>query len=501
MRYKSEEGQAVVMVAVAMSIFLLAAIGLAIDGSHIYAQRQMAQTAADAAAQAGIMSIFDGTNAGGTAGFSTGSSFNCSTTDARTPCSYANKNGFGGTTNDTVTVSFPADSAAPGVTFAGSFPTNLIQVTVQRTVGTTLMHLLGPATSTVKATAMAAIVDVFAPVPILVTHPTLASSFSLSGNPKITICGGPRRSIQVNSGAGVAAGANGNPTVDLSHAGPPDPGDCSTGTGADFGVWGGPASPAFTYSGGSTGQYRQPASPILDPLANVAAPPVPTAAPAPTPLANGFSGCPTTQKISKPCMLYSPGLYTSGFDKMSTMNTAPVLKPGIYYIQTSTGFNCSANCDMYMATGFTDATTLWTGNVLIYNTGPAATPTNAGQFNLGADGSINLVGSPSGSSYKGILFFQDHNSVANTGNKNAHSLGGGGGLILKGTIYLNNTLATMKGDATHYQELDLQGTPGSTTLIQGEVIVGVLGLGGNAGITMNLNSTSTLDIRQVAMVN
>jgi hypothetical protein len=110
------------------------------------------------------------------------------------------------------------------------------------------------------------------------------------------------------------------------------------------------------------------------------------------------------------------------------------------------------------------------------------------------------VGSPVGSSYKGILFFQDRNSAANTG-KNAHSLGGGGGMTLQGTIYLNNTLATMKGDATHYQELDLQGTPGSATVIQGEVIVGVLGLGGNAGITMNLNSDKSLDIRQVAMVN
>jgi hypothetical protein len=381
------------------------------------------------------------------------------------------------------------------VSFDGTFPTNLIQVTVQRTVGTTLMHLLGPATSTVKATAMAAIVDVFAPVPIIVTHPTLANSFSLSGNPAITICGGPRRSIEVNSGAGVAAGANGNPTVDLSHAGPPDPGDCSSGTGADFGVWGGPSTPAFVYNGGSTGKYRQPASIVLDPLANVAPPPIPAAAPLPTALANGTSGCPAAPQ--KGCMLYSPGLYTTGIDgKLST----PVFKPGIYYIQSSNGMVCAANCDMYMATGVpADASTGWTGNILVYNTGPASNPTQAGPFNLGANGSINLVGSPSGSSYKGILLFQDRNSVANTG-KNAHSLGGGGGLILKGTIYLNNTLATMKGDATHYQELDLQGTPGSATLIQGEIIVGVLGLGGNAGITMNLNSDKTLDIAQVAMV-
>ncbi len=290
------------------------------------------------------------------------------------------------------------------MTFSGTDPTNLIQVTVQRTVGTTLMHLLGPATSTVKATAMAAIVDVFAPVPILVTHPTLAKSFSLSGNPAIKICGGPRRSIQVNSGAGTAAGANGNPSVDLSHAGPPDPGDCSSGTGADFGVWGGPSTPAFVYSGGSTGKYRQPASPVLDPLANVAPPPIPAAAPAQTALANGVSGCPANPK--KGCMLYSPGLYTAGIDgKLTT----PVFKPGIYYIQSSAGMVCAANCEMYMATGFTDGAggtnTGWTGNMLVYNTGPAGTPTNAGQFNLGANGSISLVGSPIGSSYIGHFVF------------------------------------------------------------------------------------------------
>jgi len=138
--------------------------------------------------------------------------------------------------------------------------------------------------------------------------------------------------------------------------------------------------------------------------------------------------------------------------------------------------------------------------MLVYNTGSAAKPTQAGQFNLGADGGLNLVGSPANSSYLGILFFQDRASDANTG-KNAHSLGGGGAMTLQGTIYITNTLATMKGDATHYQELDLQGTPGSGTTIRGEIIVGALGLGGNAGITMNLNSNNAPNVRQVAMVN
>ena len=60
MREKGEEGQAVVLVALAMGVFLLGAVGLAVDGSHLYSQRQMAQSAADSAAIAGIMSIFDG---------------------------------------------------------------------------------------------------------------------------------------------------------------------------------------------------------------------------------------------------------------------------------------------------------------------------------------------------------------------------------------------------------------------------------------------------------
>ena len=492
MRFRDEDGQAIVIVALAMSIFLFGAVGLAIDGAHLYAQRQMAQSAADAAAQAGIMTLFDGTNGTSGAGFSTAAPFTCTTTDARTPCAYASKNGFGSSTSDVVTVDFPADSAAPGVNFSSTDPTNLIRVTVQRTVSTTLMALLGPKASTISASAMAGIVDVLAPVPILVTHPTLVGSFSTNGGVLVTICGGPRRSFQVNSGSSSATTTNGSGTVDLSHAGPPDPGNCTSGTGSDFGVWGGPSSPSFIYYPGTTGHYREPASPILDPLANVAPPPIPAAAAAPAPLANGVSGCPASP--TKACMLYSPGLYPSGINgKLQTV----IFKPGIYYIQTG-GVGCSANCDMYMATGMpadgsTGTNTGWTQNMMIYNSG-------TGSINLGANGNVALTGSPSTSSYLGILLFEDRSAAANIG-KNAHSLGGGGGLSLTGTIYLNNPLATTLADATHYQELDLQGNPGSSTYIQGEIIVGALHMGGNAGILMNLNSNATLNVREVAMVN
>jgi hypothetical protein len=155
---------------------------------------------------------------------------------------------------------------------------------------------------------------------------------------------------------------------------------------------------------------------------------------------------------------------------------------------------------MYMATGVTDTgsgttNTGWTGNVLFYNSQTALAP-SPGSINIGSNGSVDLVGSPASSAYKGILFFEDHTMPVLT-----HSLGGGGDLTLLGTIYLTNTLATMTSTPAQYQTLKLQGNPGNTTYVQGEIIVDALQLGGNAGITMNLNSTSTLVISQVAMVN
>jgi Flp pilus assembly protein TadG len=496
-RFKDEDGQAIVLVALAMSIFLLAAIGLAVDGSILYTHRQMAQTAADAAAQAGIMSIFDATNGSGTAQFvaTPGTSFTCSTTDAKTPCVYARSNGFGGSAADTVTVSFPNPpaTAAPGVALSGSAPTNLIKVSVSRNVNTTLMRFLGPTVTTMRATAMAAIVDVVAPVPILVTHPSLTQSFSVQGNPAIQICGGPARSIQVNSVDSNAFHMGGSATIDLSKAGPLDSGTCTTGTGADFGTWGGPAAnPGVTLG---VGKYIEPSSPIKDPLASVSPPAVPTTIGTSAALANGVSGCPASPK--KSCVLYSPGLWAGGIDGK---NSTPVFKPGIYYLQGG-GMSCNANCDLYMATG-TGAdgaggtNTGWTGNVLFYNTGSAAQPTNSGSIDIGANGSVNLVGSPSASAYKGILFFEDRNANAQT-----HSMGGGGAMTLVGTIYMTNTLATMTATPAHYQGLTIWGNSGSGTLIQGEIIVGTLAMGGGGGITMNLNPNASLVVMQVALVN
>jgi hypothetical protein len=262
----NRKGQALLLVVVAMGTVLVAGMGLAIDASQYYTHRTMAQAAADAAAEAAMMSILNSTNTSGTAAFSTSGSFTCTTSDARTPCVYARYNGFGSTADDTVTVSFPGSGAVPGVSLS-SDPINVTRVTVSRTIPTSFLRLFGTNSGTIQAAGTAAITSQIGSVPILITHPTLNGAFSLSGNASVTICGGPFQSIQVNSsgngGSPAPVSTGGSTTVDLSHAGPPDPGDCSAGTGGDFLVWGGPTSwPGAGVSWGTRpGKFISPSSP------------------------------------------------------------------------------------------------------------------------------------------------------------------------------------------------------------------------------------------------
>ena len=476
----NRRGQATLLVVVAVSLSLLGAMGLAVDGAQVYAHRTMAQAAADAAAEAGIMSIFNGTNTGANA-FGA-SSFTCTTTDVRTPCSYARLNGFGSTAADTITVEFP--TSAPGVNLSDSDPVNQIRVTIARAMPTSFMRLLGSNSITIKAAGTAAIVDVLAPVPILVLHPTKDGALSTSGDSTLRICGGANRSIQVNSSSATGSDfGGGSVTIDLSHAGKNDPGNCTTGTGADYGEHGtGPTSAPGTLLLGSTGKYIQPSAIISDPLASVPAPAQPLPAPAATALSAGTNGCPAVP--AQPCKLYSPGLYTGS--KFEVKNETAVFKPGIYYMD-GVGFSNAANGIMLMSTGFTDDADTGQG-MLVYITG-------SGTVDVGSNSSASLVGSLSAGTYKGILFFEDRNGPANTGNS-GHRLGGNGNVTLQGTIYLTNTNMT----ASVYQNVRLRGGAGNQTLITGEIIVSTLDVGGNGTIQMNLNPDSTLHVRQVALV-
>jgi hypothetical protein len=301
----------------------------------------------------------------------------------------------------------------------------------------------------------------------------------------------------VNSRSATATATSGNSnSVDLTHAGPPDDGTCTgvNDPGGIFGVTG--DEPTATFNITPSNGYVYEDDWIKDPLSGVTAP-TPGAGWPTNPAVTTVNGVGTDGCPSSSCQLYSPGIYSTGIDGGGQDN---LFKPGIYYLQGSTGFKCDAVCTMNMATGAAIAadstTTTWAaGHMMVYNTG-------TGLFTLTANGSINLVGAPAGdANYPSILFFQDRGSVANVGtNKNTgHMMGGGGGLTLVGTLYITNTRATMLADSTHYQRLNLQGTPGSGTKIEGEIITDVLDLGGNGGITMNLNNAS-YTISQIALV-
>ena len=111
----SEKGQAVLIIVIILAVFLLGALGLATDYAQIWAKRQTAQAAADAACQAGAYDLFlqyqrpDVSTAYPVVNFGwIGTDFDCSTNTSSPPCLYAATNGYSGSQ---VSVSFPSTAA------------------------------------------------------------------------------------------------------------------------------------------------------------------------------------------------------------------------------------------------------------------------------------------------------------------------------------------------------------------------------------------------------
>lgn len=512
MRSRNERGQATLMVVVACGLFLIGALGLAIDGAQLYGHREMAQIAADGAAEAAALDVLSGTNTG-TNAFGA-SSFDCGNTasEKRSPCLHARLNGFGeiGST-DTVHLDFP--TTVSGVTLSPSVSPAAVHVKITRAVQGTLIRMLGAAaTSSITAVATAAIVQVTNPVPILVLHPNLANALQMKGGGNgqtIQICGGPTLSIQVNSTDTSALLISGGPTVDLSHAGPPDPGDCSKGTGASLGVLGGPTSVSTTtgacgtFSGvclGSTGHYLQPNGYILDPLKDVSAPSQPAVNGTMTSVMPGAGNDCTDSKNG--CTIYTAGYYPNG---IGVKNSTAIFQPGLYYMGGSgsgsfknTAFGNDANGALTMCSAHCQSDATMSGccdtgkGMMVY------VASAAGAVNIGANSNATLVGADNSSSYKGILFFVDRAAP-----KQTHSFGGTSAISLIGTIYATNDISpnnSANTDLTTYQTIQLQGGAGSTTLIQGEIITDVLQMGGGGSIQMNLNPNYQLPISEVALV-
>jgi hypothetical protein len=395
-----------------------------------------------------------------------------------------------------VTVDFSPSGTCTKPSGLGTLDTaspNLICVTVQRTVNTTLLRAISGAasSSTVSATAIAALVQGPAAVPIVVTHPTLVDALQQNGGTTVTISGGPTRAIH-----------------DLSKAGP-------AGTGADFRSWGPAASndttTTISYSGpcsvwlclGSSGHYNQPASIITDPFATLPQPSQPATSGTVTNVASGASlgvaGCPATCTAAGGCQVYTPGTYTGGIKVTGAKLLTAYFYPGLYYIvddakkQNNVGFTTGSNGDMEMLSSVCSNVVTGgdadfsSGGMLVFNHGTAS-------FDVGSNGQANLIGSNwTSPNYEGILFWEDRTL---TGAIFQNSFGGGGGLTLQGTIYANMPSPTYN----NYQIVMLTGNSGSNTQITGEVITNVLLLKGTGSINMTLSSAQLKNVRQVALV-
>jgi Flp pilus assembly protein TadG len=378
-----ENGQAVLLVVVAMGIVLIGALGLAIDGGQMYAQQQMAQAAADSAAQAGIMSIRSGTNATAAFPFGTGAtpiaSSVCATGDQRTPCVYARHNGFGGTAADTVTMSFPA--SVSGVTLS-SATVPAFTVTVQRSLKNGLIRFLGAAaTSTIKARATAGLVTGVSPNCIYALDPSAQNAFQATNGATVALTG---CSIAVNSSHATAAIVNGNSVVQAS---------AMKVVGGVVIDGGGSVTPA-PFTG---------VAPAVDPFAS-----------APSPVAGA---CDFTN--------YNPGWGTW------------TLNPGTYCggIRISNGATATFNPGTYIVKGggvtFIGGTTITGSGLMFYLTGTNATYASATISN----GAIVTFSAQTSGPYMGILFYQDR-SITSASNA---TFSGGVTMQLSGSLYFPTT--------------------------------------------------------------
>ncbi len=371
-RHLQEAGQASILVVLMLSLFLLAVLAFAVDYTNIWFQRQQAQTAADAACEAGAMDMYQ--VASGVSlpnmGFVLGTAGSCSAYSANgaTMCWYASKNGFNGYNGGGATVSWTFPGTVNGVTSPPSsqVPYPFLQVSVSSPVKTYFSTLLtGNQTQPVAANATCGLMQIMEGAPIMVLNPTVSGALSYSGGASLTIVGGPPRSIVVNSNNSSAVLCGSSGVIDTRRGGP-------NFTGSDVGTVGGPQSapgpstgcwgtnsntglPAG-FSGGTTGHWDWPATPVPDPYASV-------------PPASGMrnvtprtktsayfnvtapeeDGCPDTQPTNyynwsptcnygnlsgglkcRGCKEYAPGYYPNGISESA--NDVITFLPGVYYM-------------------------------------------------------------------------------------------------------------------------------------------------------------------------
>lgn len=393
---------------------LLCVAAFAIDGGLLMDAHQRVQVAADASALAAAADLYQ--NYPTNSGKDTGGTALASAVDS------AIANGFT-SSNSTITVNMPPTTGS----FIGK--DGFVEVVIQFNQARGFSAVMGSGTIPVAARAVARGLWTTFGNGIIVLAPTGNGTLIDSGSGSVTVNGG---NIVVDSNGVDAAEVTGSGSIKA----------------AAFVITGVPGD-LTTGSGRFIGGINSGATPTVDPLNYLNAPPSPT---------------PTNSRFSlngSSSVTINPGVYVGGISVSGSGSLT--LNPGIYIMQGG-GFSVSGSGSV-------------TGNgVMLYN----APQTLSDTINLTGSGSVTLT-PPSSGSYRGITIFQDRTATAPV------NIRGSGSMNITGTLYAPH--ATM----------NIQGS-GGVGPIGSQYISYNLNVSGSGNLVVSWNSTGTSRTRTIGLV-
>jgi len=391
-RDDGEDGQAVVLFAILM-LALLFAVGLAIDAGQLYSAKRAEQEAADAAAFAGAVVLYQqGTGAQAIAAARTDALTNgyvsgggCAPSTPG-PC-------YDAATQTTVTVNWPP--------IAGAYINNIkhVEVEITRQVQTALVPAEA-AFNPVRARGVAGSEPLNNGYAIMaLDRGNTCGAFNAQSNADLHLTGG---GILVNSTCGTAAAndQNNGSRFTIQSPYPLDVTGNSTGHWSDLGI---PVNPGHNQ--------------VPDPFALF-----------PRPTTSGVPICNSLAACQDGSGNQIPGVYTVNLG--GSGNNDMVLNPGIYILKA--GMDTAGNRDV---TG---------DNVFIFNTytnypnTPGANP-SCSQINLQGNATSTLSAQTTGP-WANLLVFQDPNCTASM------EIGGNGTFIGTGSIYIPSAQFVFDGN-------------------------------------------------------
>jgi hypothetical protein len=362
---------------------ILAIVSLAMDGGRMFDERRHAQAAADAAALAAAVDLFNN--------YATNSGLDPSGTAVTAALASAAANSFA---NDGVKSIVKVNIPPKSGDFSGQ--SGYAEVIITSNLTSSFSSGLTGGKSPVKARAVAVCPSKAAGTADVLLLATLGPAVTLSGNATADIAG----TLTVNSTDPAAVTLTGNATLITD----------STS------VVGGYRADVYTTLRGS---ISTGASSTADPLAKLAVPPTKTTT---TTTIKGKTRTITTPiptRSSATLYYYSgdvatlnPGIYIGGISASGDANIT--LKPGTYFIEGG-GIKLSGQ------------SSLTANGVLIYNTSGSGL-NYPGPISLSGGTQVNWT-APTSGTYKGIALFQDRSVTTKV------QASGGGSMHIDGTLY------------------------------------------------------------------